>query len=132
MTEKVQIIERDGKPEWAVLPYDLYLQLAEEVEMLEDIRDYDAIKAAIERGEEELIPGEVVDALLDGENPVKVWREYRGFTQQQLAEAAGISTTYLSQIETNKRAGTTEVLAAIAKALKLTLDDITSASGHLL
>ena len=132
MTEQVQIIERDGKPEWAVLPYDLYLQLAEEVEMLEDIRDYDAIKAAIERGEEELIPGEVVDALLDGENPVKVWREYRGFTQQQLAEAAGISTTYLSQIETNKRAGTTEVLAAIAKALKLTLDDITSASGHLL
>ena len=132
MTEQVQIIERDGKPEWAVLPYDLYLQLAEEAEMLEDIRDYDAIKAAIERGEEELIPGEVVDALLDGENPVKVWREYRGFTQQQLAEAAGISTPYLSQIETNKRAGTTEVLAAIAKALKLTLDDITSASGHLL
>ena len=124
MTEQVQIIERDGKPEWAVLPYDLYLQLAEEAEMLEDIRDYDAIKAAIVRGEEELIPGEVVDALLDGENPVKVWREYRGFTQQQLAEAAGISTPYLSQIETNKRAGTTEVLAAIAKALKLTLDDI--------
>ena len=44
MTEQVQIIERDGKPEWAVLPYDLYLQLAEEAEMLEDIRDYDAIK----------------------------------------------------------------------------------------
>jgi DNA-binding XRE family transcriptional regulator len=97
---------------------------AEEAEMLEDIRDYDAIKAAIDRGEEELIPSEVVNAQLDGENPVKVWREYRGLTQQQLSEAAGISTPYLSQIETNKRAGTTEVLAAIAKALKLTLDDI--------
>jgi len=132
MTEQIQIIERDGKPAWAVLPYDFYLRLAEEAEMLEDIRDYDAIKAAIERGEEELIPGEVVNALLDGENPVKVWREFRGLTQQQLAEAAGISTPYLSQIETNKRAGTTEVLATIAKALKLTLDDITSASGHLL
>jgi transcriptional regulator with XRE-family HTH domain len=66
----------------------------------------------------------MVDALLEGENPVKVWREYRRLTQHQLAEAAGISTPYLSQIETNKRAGATEVLAAIAKALKLTLDDI--------
>jgi len=124
MTEQIQIIERDGKPAWAVLPYDFYLRLAEEAEMLEDIRDYDAIKTAIERGEEELIPSEMVNALLEGENPVKVWREYRRLTQQQLAEAAGISTPYLSQIETNKRAGTTEVLAAIAKALKLTLDDI--------
>jgi transcriptional regulator with XRE-family HTH domain len=41
-----------------------------------------------------------------------------------LAEVAEISTPYLSQIEANKRAGTAEVLAAIAKALKLTLDDI--------
>ncbi|GIK38819.1 MAG: hypothetical protein BroJett011_26520 [Chloroflexota bacterium] len=39
----VQIIERDGKPEWAVIPYELYLQLAEEAEMLQDIGDYDAI-----------------------------------------------------------------------------------------
>ena len=124
MTEQIQIIERDGKPAWAVLPYDFYLRLAEEAEMLEDIRDYDAIKTAIERVEEEFIPSEMVDALLEGENPVKVWREYRRLTQQQLAEAAGISTPYLSQIETNKRAGATEVLAAIAKALKLTLDDI--------
>jgi hypothetical protein len=33
-------------------------------EMLEDIQDYDAAKAALERGDEELVPGEVVDALL--------------------------------------------------------------------
>lgn len=42
--------------------------------MLEDIRDYDAIKAALERGEEELIPAEVVYAILDGVIPIKVWR----------------------------------------------------------
>jgi hypothetical protein len=63
--------------------------------ILQDIRDYDVIKAAIERGEEELIPAEVVYAKLDGDNPIKVWREYRGLTQQQLARAAGISTPYL-------------------------------------
>lgn len=124
MNAPVQVIERDGKPEWAVLPYDVYVRLAEEAEMLQDIRDYDSVKTAIEQGKEELIPSEVTFALLDGENPIKVWREYRGLTQQQLAEQAGISTPYLSQIETSKRTGTTEVLLVIAKVLKLTLDDI--------
>jgi hypothetical protein len=43
----VQIIERNGKPEWAVLPYEAYLQLVEQAEMLEDIRDDDPIKASL-------------------------------------------------------------------------------------
>jgi DNA-binding XRE family transcriptional regulator len=124
MKEEIQIIERDGKPEWAVLPYEDYLQLIEQAELLEDIRDFDRISAAIENGEEELIPSEVVYAILDGENPIKVWREYRGLTQQQLADVAEISKPYLSQIETGKRKGTTEILSAIAKALDVSLDDV--------
>ena len=124
MNDKIQLIERNGKPEWAVLPYEEYLHLVEQAEMLEDIRDYDAAKAAIERGEEELIPSEVVFAILDGENPIKVWREFRGLTQQQLAEAVGISKPYLSQIETGKRSGTTEVLATIANALHVSIDNL--------
>ncbi len=124
MKDNIQLIERDGKPEWAVLPYDEYLKLVEQAEMLEDIRDFDAAKAALENGEDELIPAEVVFAILDGENPIKVWRKYRGLTQQQLASAAQISKPYLSQIETGKRRGTTEILSAIAKALNVSLDEI--------
>jgi len=121
---KTQLIERNGKPEWAVLPYEEYLHLVEQAEMLEDIRDYDAAKAAIERGEDELIPSEVVFAILDGKNPIKVWREFRHLTQQQVAEAVGISKPYLSQIETGKRRGTTEVITAIAKALDVSVDEL--------
>ena len=124
MKDKIQLIERNGKPEWAVLPYEEYLHLVEQAEMLEDIRDYDAAKAAIERGEEELIPSEVVFAILDGRNPIKVWREFRDMSQQQLAEIAGISKPYLSQIENDKRRGTTEVITAIAKALKISIDEL--------
>lgn len=54
-------------------------------ELLEDNRDYDAINAAIDEGREELIPSEQVEALMRGENPIKVWREFRGYTQQKLA-----------------------------------------------
>jgi len=119
----VQIIERDGNPEWAVIPYKEYLHLIEEAEMLQDIRDYDLAIEAVEQGEE-LIPSEVTYAILDGENPIRVWRKNRGLTQQQLSEAAGISKPYLSQIESGKRTGTTEVLSAIANALNLIIDDV--------
>ncbi|HQX18072.1 MAG TPA: helix-turn-helix transcriptional regulator [Anaerolineales bacterium] len=93
-------------------------------EELQDILDYDKAILAIERGEDELIPSEVVYAILDGENPIKVWREFRELTQQQLADAAGISKPYLSQIETGKRTGTTDILSAIAKALDVSLDEV--------
>jgi DNA-binding XRE family transcriptional regulator len=124
MKETIQIIERNGKPEWAVLPYEEYLKLIEQAELLEDIRDFDEINAAIKRGEEELIPAEVVNAILDGKSPIKVWREYRGLTQQQLADMVGISKPYLSQLETGKRTGTTEVLSAIAEALNVSLEQV--------
>ena len=93
-------------------------------EDLQDILDYDAAVLAIERGEEELIPSEVIYAILDGENPTKVWREYRGLTQQQLADKVKISKPYLSQIETGNQTGTTEILSAIAKALDVSLDEV--------
>lgn len=121
----IQIIQKDGKPEWAVIPYDVYEQLIEDAEMLQDVREYDEAKKAVEGGEE-LIPSEVTYAILDGQNPIRVRREYRGLTQEQLAEAAGISKPYLSQLESGKRKGTTEVLARIANVLSLALDDLVS------
>jgi DNA-binding XRE family transcriptional regulator len=120
----VQIIEKNGRPEWVVIPYEEYQRLVAEAEMLRDIRDYDEVKLAIATGQEELIPSEVTYALLDGANPIRVWREYRGLTQQQVASAAGISKPYLSQLESSQRKGTTEVLVAVAKALNVSLDDL--------
>lgn len=119
----VQIIEKNGRPEYAVVPYKEYQRLLTEAEMLQDVRDYDEAKLAIANGEE-LIPSRVTYALLDGENPLRVWREYRGLTQQQVAKTAGISKPYLSQLESGQRNGTTEVLQAIAKVLNVSLDDL--------
>jgi transcriptional regulator with XRE-family HTH domain len=55
---------------------------------------------------------------------VLVWREHRGMTQQKLAEAAGISKAYLSQIEAEVRGGSVAVLSKLAKALSVDLDDL--------
>ena len=120
----VQIIKQGDKPEWAVVPYETYLELVEKAEMLQDVQDYDSAKAALEHGDNELVPSVVVYAILDGENPIKVWREYRGLSQQEAAERARISVSYLSQLQTNKRKGTLHVLSAIAKALNVSLENI--------
>jgi DNA-binding XRE family transcriptional regulator len=119
----VQVIEKNGQIEWAVIPYAEYQKMLDAVEMVEDIRAYDEAKAKLEAGEE-VIPSKVVYALLDGENPIRVWREYRGLTQQHLAEKAGISKPYLSQLESGKRNGTTDVLKTLAQALQVSLEDL--------
>lgn len=121
----VQLIKQGDQPEWAVIPYDVYLRLVEQAEMLQDIQDYDAARAALDRGDEELVPGELVDALLDGDNPIKVWRIHRSMTRKELANQVGISVPYLAQLETNKRNGSLEILAAIARALNVTIEDLT-------
>ncbi|NMC54837.1 MAG: helix-turn-helix transcriptional regulator [Chloroflexi bacterium] len=118
----IQLIKRNGEPEWAVLPYEQYLQLVEKAELLQDIQDYDSIKTALERGEEELIPAEVLNAVLAGENPIRVWREYRGLSQSVLAEKTDISVPYLSQLESKKRKGSLKVLSTIAQGLGIPLD----------
>jgi DNA-binding XRE family transcriptional regulator len=120
----VQIIKQDEQPEWAVIPYEIYLQLVENAEMLQDIQDYDSLKAAIQGGGEKLIPADVINAILDGENAIRVWRQYRGYSQATLATEAGISIPYLSQLESGKRKGSVEVLANIARALEVALETI--------
>ena len=87
---------------------------------LSDEALYDRAKA--EGGE--FFPAEIVDRLLAGESPVRVYRKYRGLTQKQLAEAAGIDAVTLSQIETGRRAGSLKTLAAIAKALGVGAGDL--------
>ena len=120
----VQIIEKDGRPEWVVIPYGEYLEILEQAEMMEDIRDFDRIKQMIESGEEEIIPIDFAFGLASGENPIKAWREYRGYVQQKLAEMAGISVPFLSQIELGRRNASTRTMKKLAKALDVSVDDL--------
>jgi len=120
----VQVINQNGKPEYAVLPYPDYLLLVEQAEMLEDVHSYDEAKNSIASGNEELIPAYMVNALADGENPIKVWREYRELTQQKIAEEIGISIPFVSQLETGKRKASIHVMRKLALLLNVDIDDL--------
>ena len=120
-----KLITTPGGEELVLLPKDEYERLVEAAEDLADIAAYDEAMRKLAAGEDELIPSEIVDRLLfSGESPVRVWRDHRGLTVKELAEAAGISASYLSQIETGSREGTLETMARIARALRVDLDDL--------
>jgi len=110
----VQVIEKDGKPAFYVLSAALSEKVREAVEDAEDAAVY-ARAAAEDDGMR--FPAAVVHAELDGAHPVRAWREYRGLTLQALADVAGLSKPYVSQIEGGKRAGTAATLKKLARAL---------------
>jgi len=122
---KAQFIEKNGKPEFAVISYADYKHFLELIEDEADARIVAEFHESYAAGREFLVPEEIVRRELAGESPVKLWREHRGLTQQDLAKRAGISKPYLSQIETGKRQGTVETLGAIARALDVPLDVLT-------
>lgn len=117
----IQFIERDGKREFAVIPIELYERLSAALEDADDAALFDAARAADDGFR---IPAAVANAILDGEQPVKVWREHRGLTQEALAGKAGISKAYLCQIETRKRVGALKTLRALADVLAVSINEL--------
>jgi DNA-binding XRE family transcriptional regulator len=122
---KAQIIEKNGHPEFAVIPYADYQHFLELLEDESDARVIAEFHEAYTAGREFMVPDEILRRELAGESPIKLWRELRGLTQQELSEKAGISKPYLSQIETGKRQGTVETLSALARSLDIPLDVLT-------
>ena len=64
-----------------VLPLAEYENLVDKA----DIASADRIKADIAAGRDELVPAEIVNQLIAGGNPVKIWRAYREMTARDLA-----------------------------------------------
>jgi DNA-binding XRE family transcriptional regulator len=107
-----------------VLPEADYEALRDLAEDHADRETVGAFRNALAAGREELVPAAFADRLMDGENKIRVWREYRGLTARDLAERAGISAAYLSQIESGLRDGSFDTIKRIAAALNISLDDL--------
>jgi len=113
--------------ETVTIPRDEFERL---VAIAEDKADEQAVRAfdaALARGEEELVPAAAVDRLLDGEPPLRVWREYRGFSQSGLATASGVHRVVIADIESGRKRGSLDAHVKLARALGLLVDDLIAA-----
>lgn len=119
-----QLITSPAGERLIVLPeseYEILRAAAEDAADAEAIRVF---RRRLEDGEEDLIPDAVVASLLAGDNPVRVWRKHRGMSARELADAAGISQPYVSEIESGKKDGSVAAMKKIAEALRVDLDDL--------
>ncbi|WP_448215005.1 helix-turn-helix domain-containing protein [Endozoicomonas sp. 2B-B] len=100
----VQIITHSGKPAFAVVPYDQWLQLTGQAT-------------------EAYFPHEVVGFQLQGLSLITAWRKYKKLTQTQLADRLGISQSAMAQIE-NTESPTERTLSRVAQALGITVKQL--------
>jgi DNA-binding XRE family transcriptional regulator len=87
-------------------------------------RILDATDAKIARGEDVPLPAAVWTAIESGELPIRAIRKYRGLTQNDVAERAGLRQGYIADIEAGNKTGSAASLKAIAAALGVPLDVI--------
>ena len=118
---EAQVLQLNGM-KYAVLPYEVYARMIEILEDARDIADAKEIAARIERGEGEYFPSEVVNAILNGDNKIKVFREYRGMTQETLAEKINKSVAMIRKLESGLSDGSISTIKAISDALKVDVE----------
>ena len=119
MSHRHKIVEERGK-RFVLVPEKTFDRMLEELEDREDIRAYDRAKAR----PQEFVPVEIAHRLIACEKPIRVWREYRKLTQQQLADKVGVSKPYLSQLESGAREASVNVIKRLAAALEVDVDDL--------
>ena len=101
----VQFIEQNGKPAFAVIPYDEYLKFLP----VEDVT----------------IPHEVVGLVIKkGMNLIKAWRVHLDMTQAEVAERVSISQAALSQMEKSENKLRTATLEKLAGAMGLSVEQL--------
>ncbi|MDP1701239.1 MAG: helix-turn-helix transcriptional regulator [Aestuariivirga sp.] len=120
---RIEKITRGGK-EFAVLPMDELKRLMDDAEMLADVKAYDAAKLRLARGEDEVIPLDITERRLAGESPVKIWRGYRGLTQESLAKKSKVSRPMIAAIEAGHKTGGIDTLKKLAVALRVDLEHL--------
>lgn len=95
------------------------------IDLLDDNSDRAAIDRALREDEAgDTIPGEIVNAILDGVTPLRAWRQYREFTLEMLADRIGVSKEHLSQIENGQKSGTVDIFRRLSTILDVELDDL--------
>jgi mRNA interferase RelE/StbE len=101
--------------------YDRLVALAADARDLRILADVDARLAA---GEAEMLPAEMVDRMIGGEAPLRVWREHRRLTQAELGHRAGVHRVTIADIEGGRAGGSVPVFKRLAEALGVTVDDL--------
>ncbi len=103
-----QVIEHNGNPLFVLIPYQEYLQ-----------KFQFPLK-------EVYFPHEVVESIaLADKTTIQAWREYRNLSAKEVALSIGLSEAKYLQIEKMKVISDNQLLAKIAVALNVEVEQLT-------
>jgi hypothetical protein len=112
----------------AILPRKEYEALAAKAAKAAEADEDIASARLVARARKEIAAGapliskKIVDRIANGENPLRVLREWRDMTQLELSFKADIGQGYISDLESGRRKGTTAALKRIAGTINVPLD----------
>ena len=106
--------------------YDALVERVEEAEDLASVAAAEAREAALGKkaARADHLPVELVRRLAAGEHPIAIWRVHRGLSREALSTAAGVPLGDISDIEERRKPGSIAMLAKLAAALQVSLDDL--------
>ena len=105
-----QIISHNGKPAFAVIPWNEYQKL---------------IHSQIESDESDVwFPNDVVKANVRGDSLIKAWREYFKLTQAELAAKTGMKQSAMARLESNSVNPRKATLAKLAQAMGINIEQL--------
>ena len=116
-----QIIYKDDKPEFAVVPWDEYVKVFKPTE---DELDLMAYRQALAQDDGERFPAAVIKRLSAGENPVRVYREYYDMTQEELGAKVGVTGVYIGAVERCARPLSRKLATKIASVFNIDAEDL--------
>ncbi len=97
-----------------------YQSLVAAKQELEDIQAYDRGMNDNAEG----IPHEYMLRLINGENPLAIFRQWRGHNQTELAKLSTVNRVQITDIESGRKTGSVATLKKLADALGISLDDL--------
>ena len=123
MSDDVQIVkDKKGRPAFVVVPYARWQAMTGS----DAENAFLATRYKAARGRHDTqVPWECAKRIVAGENAIKVYREWRGLTQEALARKVDSAKAYISQIETGAKPGGRAILRKIAAALGVPVSALT-------
>jgi len=109
-----QVIKRKGKPVFALVDFYEFIELLEDID---DILAYD--KAKVNSDGLRVPDGVVRKVINEGKSIVQAWREFKGFTQAELAASMGIKQSAVARLETKGRKLRPSTRERVAHALNI-------------
>ncbi|MEI4264019.1 helix-turn-helix transcriptional regulator [Roseovarius sp. D0-M9] len=92
-------------------------------EIVKDAQDNASVDAYLKEPESGMAL-DLVKRMVNGESPLAIHREWRGFSAAELARQSGVNRVQLLDIEARRKSGSIATMKKLAEALDVSIDDI--------